>query len=605
MAEQTNVITSIEERPFANDIITLKGMQFGRFVEVEVRDFQSATKLIIGNDFEVEFEFFKTVDETKQSSVGRVVIYGLDLKTVENLQHEGGEITLRCGYEKLQIVTLFTAYITRFYTERANNTTVTTIECSANVLDFYYSGGQYLGAPPPTKAKTIDGEKATGSQLDVSLYEAIQYYTPPAWQSVFDFGNVPSDKLMSFEYYVNTLQTGTNFQEVNYDAIFTALCDYSSMQFHRDNEAKILTFSFNDVGIMRVLSDIETGNYPKVSAEKMEYLSSKRTFESVYKVNSISERVAIILDKATGLISNRAEYKIATAYADQSLNPNESETIESVRKRNDKEARKQASEAEKKRKAEEKGKEYKKKPEKYSRQKIRVNRLYQRITALLNPNVKPQTVVIVRNELRNTFDKLRVREATFRGNNRKGDWVMDLYCEDTLGTYDEALTASQIAQLESEYSDGMATQGVVGGSGNYRFSGKTMTNSEVRSMGWNHTISSGAITNPVKAETVEAMKVLDSDGLGGKINAFTSVTGGKHQNGTYSHANGYKFDVDLTVGDNVEAYAIARQRTIDVLTRAGFRVEVYAEKDGWKSLGRTGFRNGGGSHLDVVVLGRL
>ena len=44
MAEQTNVITSIEERPFANDITTLKGMQFGRFVEVEVRDFQSATK---------------------------------------------------------------------------------------------------------------------------------------------------------------------------------------------------------------------------------------------------------------------------------------------------------------------------------------------------------------------------------------------------------------------------------------------------------------------------------------------------------------------------------------------------------------------------------
>ena len=232
MAEQINVITSTEERPFTNDIITLKGMQFGRFVEVEVRDFQSATKLIISNDFEVEFEFFKTVDETKQSSVGRVVIYGLDLKTVENLQHEGGEITLRCGYEQLQIVTLFTAYITRFYTERANNTTVTTIECSANVLDFYYSGGQYLGAPPPTKAKTIDGEKATGSQLDVSLYEAIQYYTPPAWQSVFDFGNVPSDKLMDFEYYVNTLQTGTNFQEVNYDAIFSALCDYSSMQFH-------------------------------------------------------------------------------------------------------------------------------------------------------------------------------------------------------------------------------------------------------------------------------------------------------------------------------------------------------------------------------------
>jgi len=112
----------------------------------------------------------------------------------------------------------------------------------------------------------------------------------------------------------------------------------------------------------------------------------------------------------------------------------------------------------------------------------------------------------VRNELHQTFDKLRVREATFRGNNRRNEWVMELYCEDTQGTYDADLTAAQVAQLESEYANDMATQGVVNSSGNYGFSGRTMTNSQVRSMGWNHTISSGAITNPVKAETVEAMK---------------------------------------------------------------------------------------------------
>ena len=131
-----------------------------------------------------------------------------------------------------------------------------------------------------------------------------------------------------------------------------------------------------------------------------------------------------------------------------------------------------------------------------------------------------------------------------------------------------------------------------------------MTNSQVRAMRWNHTISSGAITNPVKAETVEAMKLLDEDGLGGKINAFTSVTGGGHVNSEYSHANGYKFDVDLNVGDNVQEYAIARQRVINILDRNGFKYEVYAEKDGWGSLGKDGFRNGGGSHLDIQILGK-
>jgi len=77
-----------------------------------------------------------------------------------------------------------------------------------------------------------------------------------------------------------------------------------------------------------------------------------------------------------------------------------------------------------------------------------------------------------------------------------------------------------------------------------------------------------------------------------------------YANGTYSHANGYKFDVDLNVGDNVQEYAIARQRVINILDRNGFKYEVYAEKDGWSSLGKDGFRNGGGSHLDIQILGK-
>ena len=53
---------------------------------------------------------------------------------------------------------------------------------------------------------------------------------------------------------------------------------------------------------------------------------------------------------------------------------------------------------------------------------------------------------------------------------------MELYCEDTQGTYDADLTAAQVAQLESEYADDMATQGVVNSSGgNYGFSGRTMS----------------------------------------------------------------------------------------------------------------------------------
>lgn len=595
----------------SNDIITLKGKQFGRYVEVEVKDFSSATKLIISNEFEIEFDFFKTVDETKQASVGRIVIYGLNLDTVKNLQHEGGEVTLRCGYEQLQIVNLFTAYITRFYTETANNTTVTTIECSANILDFYYTGGQYLGGNPYARGETKDNITVStkADTRDFSLFETLQYYAPPVWRAEFNYNNTPSDKRATLENYINTLQCITNFESLPYDELFKMLCDNFGLTMIKDTLNKVITFSFNDFGLMKALNDIETGDYRKVSSNKQAYLANKRNFESLYKTNGVAETVGIVLDKRTGLISNRTEYKIATAYADQQLSPNESETIESMRSRSDKANKKASAEAERKRKAVEKGKEYKRKPEKYSRQKIRVNRLYQRITALLNPNVKPQTIVIIRNELHQTFDKLRVREATFRGNNRRNDWVMELYCEDTQGTYDADLTAAQVAQLESEYANDMATQGVVNSSsgGNYGFSGRTMTNSQVRAMRWNNTISAGAIDTAPKVETVEAMQILDKDPvLGGKILAFTSVTGGtSHTNrGTYTHDNGYKFDVQLNTGANIEAYASARQRSIDILTRAGYKVKVLAEHRTWGNTDRDGFISGGNHHLDIQILGK-
>ena len=516
---------------------------------------------------------------------------------------------MRCGYEQLQIVNLFTAYITRFYTETANNTTVTTIECSANILDFYYTGGQYLGGNPYARAETKDNVTVStkADTRDFSLFETLQYYAPPIWRAEFNYNNTPSDKRATLENYVNTLQCITNFESLPYDELFKMLCDNFGLTMMKDTLNKVITFSFNDFGLMKALNDIETGDYRKVSSNKQAYLANKRNFESLYKTNGVAETVGIVLDKRTGLISNRTEYKIATAYADQQLSPNESETIESMRSRSDKANKKASAEAERKRKAEEKGKEYKRKPEKYSRQKVRVNRLYQRITALLNPNVKPQTIVIVRNELHQTFDKLRVREATFRGNNRRNEWVMDLYCEDTQGTYDADLTAAQVAQLESEYSNDMATQGVVNSSGSYGFSGRTMTNSQVRAMRWNNTISTGAIDTAPKVETIEAMQILDKDPiLGGKILAFTSVTGGTShtQRGTYTHDNGYKFDVQLNTGANIEAYASARQRSIDILTRAGYNVKVLAEHRTWGNTGRDGFISGGNHHLDIQILGK-
>ena len=57
-----------------------------------------------------------------------------------------------------------------------------------------------------------------------------------------------------------------------------------------------------------------------------------------------------------------------------------------------------------------------------------------------------------------TYGKYRVRNATYKGNNKRGDWIMDLYCEDS-----DAYAASidEIKELErTSSSEGFKTEGL-------------------------------------------------------------------------------------------------------------------------------------------------
>ena len=129
---------------------------------------------------------------------------------------------------------------------------------------------------------------------------------------------------------------------------------------------------------------------------------------------------------------------------------------------------------------------------------------------------------------------------------------------------------------------------------------------QMRNMGFKTQFIGGTATGgKVRGNTVAFAKLLDDDGLGGMMNAFTTFTNGRHAGGATSHGNGFKFDLDLKGGDSVEVYKQARQRIMDIAHANGYEVEVWAEKQGWgKHIGE-GFRSvGTGSHLDVKVIGR-
>ena len=90
-----------------------KGIQFGRYAEVEVKNYTTGEIITIPNQFEIDFEFFKTIDENENSSVGTIKIKGLTQETYKRMNSEGGSVTLRCGYTNSEIKPLFIAMINK------------------------------------------------------------------------------------------------------------------------------------------------------------------------------------------------------------------------------------------------------------------------------------------------------------------------------------------------------------------------------------------------------------------------------------------------------------------------------------------------------------
>ena len=234
-----------------------QGYQFGRYVEVEIKNFTTKEKTIIPNDFEIDFEFYKTVDQVNNASVGIVKIYGLKEDTIRKINSDGGEITLNCGYSNSNIETLFVADILSVIPDIQSGTSVTEIRCSANVLA--YSFGQHisLGAGLTTVYKVLTEltEKLGMFPMIIASVSVpanmLQSYIEllKTWAFKIDLFGTPQQVL---EYVCSLL----NFQIV--DNVFTDEIT--------GKKTKALCFEQNANGVANFLNLIQEG-YPKYSEE--------------------------------------------------------------------------------------------------------------------------------------------------------------------------------------------------------------------------------------------------------------------------------------------------------------------------------------------------
>lgn len=525
--------------------------QFLRYCELTFKDFNKGTKTVIGDEFEIEFDYFKTIDQTVEDDSGSIKIYGLKDETIELLQAEGGEVWLKCGYVGSYIDVLFIAHISRVYTERKSNISITTIECSANLMTHFFSG--YAISDNETVLPLLGLLKNLGKSLGFPATE-------------FDLSNVPKGSVQAVSTFLNSYKTN-NYNIGDLNTIVEYVCDYFGLQYQRAlvNGTDSAVFSFTDLGLKKTLKKIESGytglniNDPKTQALSNMLVN---TIEADSEV-----RVGVVLTRTSGLIESQDEYQIITSFADQKLNANEEETEESIYKRNNPEPEKKPKKDSdstvslnsgdgfvsnsvlsglKLKSAQATGggsvrgytadfaavvqntlgsnlkyfsgfndlhhadkggrhpvgqafdlvlqnpstsasasnqiraaavnsgyrvkllDEYlypssgstgghihvsvygrtdsgatpstaalsqddftKSEEDLYGRVPIEINRRYNKITALLNPVVKPQSLVFTEDPKSENYLIHRVRHATYKGNNKRGEWTMVLYCEDT------------------------------------------------------------------------------------------------------------------------------------------------------------------------------
>ena len=586
--------------------MAMNGWQFGRYAEVIIKDFNKNVRTVVGNDFEIEFEFFKSVDDSKQNSTGAIRIKGLSEERCEQFSESGGEVTLRCGYQD-NIETLFVAYIMRMYKEIRDNTTVMTIECSMNVQEFFYSSGfetiinaNGLGYRAPLNVMIKNYAEKLG-------YVRVDFYTDATFtkEEQAQVNEIYNKGVVYFQF------EGTSNGQLN------GICE--SIHVSRTNlptdDGLVLQLvakqGFLDVlGEAEMISDEESKKYYK------DYVDFRGQYQAT---QSDGFGTLTTLSTTTGLLSTQVEYKIAKAYRDQELMSDSEETLQS------KEKTAKFYENEKKRKADGKKelKAVKGFKAKTVRNEIQVRRRYLKLTALLNPKVRPQSPLMVIHKVYNEqgqvefkSDAGRARDVSYKGNNKTGDWTMEVYLE-TNAENDIELSPDEIKALAR--NDELANQTYSkppsqSFSGNYKYNyPDNMKYDQVKNLGFRTPIqnSKGDHYEPLsgggtKGTTLEFAKVLDDDGLDGNMKRFTAFNDGYHVGRKSSHNTGKTFDLSLNTTD-VNTVARVRQDIINKGAETGYILKVTAEHPQGAKMGLTGFKwypHSTGVHIHVEVLGK-
>lgn len=396
-------------------------LQFGRVIEVEIYNYNLGKKITIPNSLHISFDFFKTTDEIRNASTGKVTVYNLSDETFKLVRTvHACQMILKAGYNG-NVKTIFFADIIGCKKIVKDGNVEIEFTVSANFFEYKLNYGMQIVQNNNYTIANLLGELssvmnqreslATGKKINHSIFfQPPDSYTDQDWQK--------------FNEYVSTAKYGISFAySGDLLTILGQICDALGLSpTTRQNNGQVdyvLTIRDN---FLNFYLDRIYSNYTRINVADTVNLPSP-----VFNAKDTTKAVVLSFD--TGLLGTpHVDYKVFTVPENYKGLVTDETQLKSQIAENERSAKQQQKEE----KAKSSGKPVK--PRAIGKKRIR--KTYLSAVAQLNPDIKPQRAIRIES-LESEYNGLyRVRNCTYKGDNFKGEFTVSMFLEDTNGVND-------------------------------------------------------------------------------------------------------------------------------------------------------------------------
>lgn len=393
--------------------------QSGRLCKLEFYNFVSKKKFTIDQSLRISFEYTKSADETETSSTGEITIHGLTEETAEALgdrisDSNGGmfqtEVKCSVGYsgDPENFQTLFYATVMSNKYTKGQGTSQTKIVVSANFAAFNLGNYQTIEIGRPYMMQclfSIADYFPSFKTINLRLSNV-----PIEYQEVVA-RNIELTRMMSWSY------TG------NLGGYLDKICNTFNLTYTREvasDGTNTINFLIDPLHVVTYVNLQIPDGLKFTPKEQSSHISNRPN--TIQSLNEDKEsKTAVVLSQNTGLL--------ATPYLDNrnvkvpfSNNTQKNEVIVGVKQNKLKDG----------------------KPSKKPPKEMTVNRRFLSVRCLLNPAIKPHSMVKIVTGINKVDGLYRARNCKYIGDTHVGSFEINMEIEDT-GGFNKPTTTVKLA----------------------------------------------------------------------------------------------------------------------------------------------------------------